>query len=151
MGENPYSPPGAEVRDVDRKLPPMERPWEVGLAARLLWISIVAGIPISVREYQDGLTDGSATFLLYFTLALYAISVWMVLSIRNGRNWARILLLAFNVLNLLSIALAYDEFLKYPTGELLSLLIVVALDFTALCLLYTRAGAAWFRRGRTSA
>jgi hypothetical protein len=151
MGENPYSPPGAEVRDVDRGPPPMERPRAVVLAVRLLWISIVAGIPISVREYHDASAEGSATFLLYFTLALYAISVWMVVSIRKGRNWARILLLAFNVLNLLSIALAYEEFRKYPTGELLALMIVVALDFTALCLLYTRAGAAWFRRGRSSA
>ena len=148
MGENPYSPPGAEVKDIDQGLPPAERPREVTLAVRLLWVSLFAGIPVSFREDQDASAGGDAAFMLYFTLALYAISVVMIVSIRRGRNWARVLLLAFNVLNLLSFLFAFGEFLKYPAGELIVLLVVVGLDLTALYLLYTRAGTAWFQRAK---
>jgi hypothetical protein len=146
MSENPYSPPNAEVGDVHPGGPAAPRPREVVVAVRLLWLSLVAGIPVSIREYQDGASEGNAAFLLYFTLSLYAISVFMVLSLQRGHNWARIVLLVFNVLNLLSFLFAFSELRKYPTGDFVILVLVVGLDLAALYLVYTRAAAEWFRR-----
>lgn len=151
MSDNPYSPPNVEVSDVGPGGPALQRPRAVVVAVRLLWVSIVAGIPVSIREYQDGASEENATFLLYFTLALYVLSVFMVVFIHRGRNWARIMLLVFNILNVLSFLLAFEALQKYPTGDFIILLIVVALDLVALYLLYTRAATLWFRGFRETA
>lgn len=150
MSENPYTPPGAPVNDPREDVPPVPRPREVVIAVRLLWVSLIAGIPVSIRDFQDGPPADDGGFLLMFTFALYAISVLMIVFIGRGRNWARIALLVFNILNLLSFLLAFAELRKYPTGEFAILLIVLGLDLAALYLLYTRAGSPWFRQARAA-
>jgi hypothetical protein len=146
MNENPYTPPNAEVKDAasDRAVP--ERPRQVVHAVRMLWLSLVLSIPLSMREFQDASAESDSTFLLYFILTLYAISVVINIHVHRGSNWARILLLVFNVLNVLSFAAAMNEILKYPAGDLVALGASMFLDLVALVLLYTRPGALWFRR-----
>lgn len=146
MNENPYTPPNAEVRDAaaDRAVP--ERPRQVVHAVRMLWLSLVLSIPLSMREFQDASAESDSTFLLYFILTLYAISVVINIHVHRGSNWARILLLVFNVLNVLSFAGAMNEILKYPAGDLVALGASMFLDLVALVLIYTRPGALWFRR-----
>ena len=146
MNENPYTPPNAELKDVasDRAVP--DRPRHVVHAVRMLWLSLVLSIPLSMREFQDASAESDSTFLLTFILTLYAISVVINIHVYRGSNWARTLLLVFNILNVLSFAGAMDEILKYPTGDLAALAASMALDLAALVLLYTRPGALWFRR-----
>ncbi|HEY5930910.1 MAG TPA: hypothetical protein VIU02_11430, partial [Burkholderiales bacterium] len=103
-------------------------------------------IPLSIREYQDAASEGNATFLLYFILTLYALSVLINLYIHRGSHWARVLLLVFNVLNGLSFLAAMQELLGYPAGDLVCLAASMTLDLIALVLVFTRPGALWFRR-----
>jgi len=146
MSENPYTPPESEVKDVPYERAVAQRPRNVVHAVRMLWVSLVLSIPLSIREYQDAASEGNATFLLYFILTLYAISVLINLYIHRGSHWARVLLLVFNVLNVLSFLAAMQELLGYPAGDLVCLAVSMALDLIALVLVFTRPGALWFRR-----
>lgn len=148
MSGNPYTPPGADVRDPTSEQPVPERPRQVVHAVRMLWISLAMSIPVSIREFQDATADVNSSFLLYFILALYAISALINLFVYRGSNQARILLLVFNVLNILSVAIAMDEILEYQTGDLVAMGTSMCLDLVALVLIFTRPGALWFRRGR---
>lgn len=146
MNENPYTPPESEVKDVPYERAVAQRPRNVVHAVRMLWVSLVLSIPLSIREYQDAASEGNATFLLYFILTLYALSVLINLYIHRGSHWARVLLLVFNVLNVLSFLAAMQELLGYPVGDLVCLATSMALDLIALVLVFTRPGALWFRR-----
>jgi len=146
MNQNPYTPPESEVKDVPYERAVAQRPRNVVHAVRMLWISLVLSIPLSIREYQDAASEGNATFLLYFILTLYALSVLINLYIHRGSHWARVLLLVFNVLNVLSFLAAMQELLGYPVGDLVCLATSMALDLIALVLVFTRPGALWFRR-----
>lgn len=146
MNDNPYTPPESEVKDVPDERAVAQRPRNVVHAVRLLWISLVLSIPVSMREYQDAASDGNTAFLFYFILSLYAISVLINVYIHRGHHWARVLLLVFSVLNVLSFLAAMNEILRYPAGDLLSLAASMGLDLVALVLVYTRPGALWFRR-----
>lgn len=146
MNENPYTPPESEVKDAPYERAVPQRPRNVVLAVRLLWISLVMSIPVSMREYQNAASDGNTAFLFYFILSLYAISVLINIFIHRGHHWARVLLLVLSVLNVLSFFGAMNEILLYPAGDLISLAVSMALDLAALVLVYTRPGALWFRR-----
>lgn len=146
MSENPYTPPGSELKDAPYERAIAQRPRNIVHAVRMLWVSLVLSIPISIREYQDAASEGNATFLLYFILTLYAISVLINVYIHRGSHWARVLLLVFNILNGLSFMAAAHEILRYPAGDLVCLAVSMALDLFALVLVYTRPGSLWFRR-----
>jgi hypothetical protein len=148
MGENPYTPPQSPVRDPGAPRAVAQRPRNVVLAVRLLWISLVASIPVSMREYQEAAAGADASFLLYFILALYAISVLVNVYVYRGSNFARGALLVFMALNLLSFLGAPQQFLQYPTGDLLAIAISMLLDLAAIVLVFTRPGALWFRPAR---
>src|SRR5262245_56490541 len=149
MSGNPYQPPQADVQDAPPARAVAQRPANVLLAVRLLWISLVVSIPISIREYQDAASDVNGTFLLYFILALYALSIAINVFIWRGANKARIALMVFTVLNLLSFLGAMQQILRYPMGDLVAIAISMLLDVAALVLIYTRPGALWFRRARS--
>lgn len=125
--------------------PETARPGAVTLAVRLLWISIVAGIPLSLQGMHAAAAEGDTGPLLAFNAFIYAVSVMVVVNLGRGRNWARTLLLAFNVLNGFAFLAGVGEMRKLPTGDFLLLVLVAALDLAALYLVYSRAGAAWFR------
>ena len=146
MSGNPYTPPNAEVLDAASDGTVPKRPRQVVHAVRMLWVSLIMSIPLSMREFQDAAAEGNSGFLFYFIIALYAISVVINLYVYRGSNWARTLLLVFNILYVLSFAGAMNEILRYPTGDLVALAASMALDLAALVLLYTRPGALWFRR-----
>lgn len=148
MNENPYSPPGAKVEDAPPVRAVAERPRNVVTAVWLLWISLVVSIPISIREYQDAASDSNGTFLLYFILALYAISILINVFVHRGSNFARIALLVFTLLNALSFLAGMQQILRYPAGDLVAIAISMFLDVAALVLVFTRPGALWFRRVR---
>ena len=146
MSGNPYTPPNAEVLDAASDRAVAKRPRQVIHAVRMLWVSLIMSIPLSIRELQDAAAEGNSGFLFYFIITLYAISVVINLYVYRGSNWARTLLLVFNILNLLSFVGAMYEILRYPTGDLVALGTSITLDLAALVLLYTRPGALWFWR-----
>jgi hypothetical protein len=148
MAENPYTPPEAPVRDAGPARAVAQRPRNVVLAVCLLWISLVASIPVSIREYQDAATDADGAFLLYFILTLYAISILVNVYVYRGSNFARGALLVFMALNLLSFLGAPQQILQYPTGDLLAVAMSMLLDLAAIVLVFTRPGALWFRPAR---
>jgi hypothetical protein len=146
MNDNPYTPPESAVKDVPYARAVEARPRNIVHAVRMLWISLVLSIPLTMREYQDAASEGNAAFLLYFILTLYAISVLINVYIHRGSHWARVLLLVFNILNVLSLLAAMRELPGYQAGDLVCLATSMALDLTALTLVYTRPGALWFRQ-----
>ena len=148
MTDNPYRPPETGVGDAPTARDVAQRPANVRFAARLLWISLVVSIPISIREYQDGASDSNGHFLLWFILVLYAIAIAINVFIWRGANAARIALVVFTALNLMSFVGAMQLILRYPTGDLVAIAISMLLDVAAIVLVYTRPGALWFRRGR---
>ncbi|HEY5929733.1 MAG TPA: hypothetical protein VIU02_05430, partial [Burkholderiales bacterium] len=60
MNENPYTPPESEVKDVPYERAVAQRPRNIVHAVRMLWISLVLSIPLSIREYQDAASEGNA-------------------------------------------------------------------------------------------
>ena len=148
MSENPYSPPKSEVRDLAPDRAIAERPRQVLYAVLLLWVSLVLGIPSAIHEYQKAVTEGTWPFLLVFMLFMYAFGVCLNIFAARGHNWARITLLVFSSVAIVSFVALIEEYLQDPVGYLALNIITLVMDAVALYLLFSRPGALWFRRVR---
>jgi hypothetical protein len=142
LSQNPYSPPGAPVKDhgPDRAIP--DKPQQVIYAVWLLWLAIPAGIPGSVFEYQNSPGDEQGPAFIAFYVLAYLVGMALNVFISRGHNWARIVTLVFFVL---FVTLFY-EYVSYPFLPLAGNVAVLVLDGIALYLLFTHPGKLWFRR-----
>jgi hypothetical protein len=93
MNENPYTPPESEVKDVPYERAVAERPRNVVHAVRMLWVSLVLSIPLSIREYQEAMQEllgypAGDLVCLAVSMALDLIALVLVFT-RPGALWFR--------------------------------------------------------------
>lgn len=126
-------------------------PGQVRWALRLLWLCLIfnvaqhlAVVPAAVEVLPpDGIARGAAILGLSVPVALLLFEAFVNLKIAAGRNWARIakfLLLAADVY--------FQVALSNGPGqvEIVSAIVMYALGFAALYLLFLTPGRLWFRQ-----
>jgi hypothetical protein len=144
MADNPYIPPKSDVRDVgpDRLL--AERPRQVVHATLLLWISFVLAVPVSYWEYRRAPEDTAAAVLIFIALVLVLV-IAVNIGVWRGRNWARVVFLAFLVLSIVIFLGTLGKTLEHPVIEIVLNVIGLAIDGIVAYLLLTKPGSLWFR------
>lgn len=153
MARNPYEPPGAPVSESGRRGPP---PKQVIWAVWLMRASLVIGYAslFLVQDLAVALGDvpeetRSASMVLFFVmLALTAVVyLWLIQCVKDGRNWARILMLVLTVLGVFSMLAGSNR----DGASLAADVITVAdtlIDVIAIVLLFRAPAAEWFAARR---
>ena len=122
------------------------KPGTIGLAVKLLWVSLAVGLVRILLDFAHLSALGKAAFtgfVLVFTLALMA---WLIYKISAGKNWARITYLVLFLLGFLpTLPVMLTEFSRSPLVAILTV-VQVGLQVYALFLLFTKPVGAWFRK-----
>jgi len=125
----------------------MEKPENIFLATKLLWISLGIG---ALSVIYDGSQQAGPFDLLsfaavpFFTLLSLGIIVWQI---GAGKNWARIAFAAIYLLNLFPFIamLLTGQAMKIPITMMVNL-IAIALQGYALYLIFTKPCGDWFSK-----
>ena len=151
MARNPYEPPGSPVSEPGRR-PRGEPPQQVTWAVWLLRTSLVIGYAslFLVEDLTAALGDvpadaRSASMVFFFiVLALTGlVYLWLIQSVKDGRNWARILMLVLTGLGVFSLlAGAGDD--ETPMVIHLIGVIDTVIDVSAMVLLFRAPASHWF-------
>jgi hypothetical protein len=134
MTDNPYAPPKANV--VLEAEPTREKPREIVVGIRLIWLSFVVAVPITIYDLQHE-EDSLIPYLITF-----ALCVLLVVKISRGRNWARNTWLVASIIALPFIPFALPE---YPTWYIVLALASSVVNGAGLYQMFTPPGSAWFR------
>jgi uncharacterized membrane protein YfcA len=163
MSDSRYAPPATAVADFEPEAGSLERPRNVTIGIRLLWISLAAGIPgIMLSTYAifdlpatddpdrvDFWVEFGALAAAYLFTGLAAFLThrsW------QGRNWARIvtlvLMIVGTLMGLIGLVVGYFLLEDVPnewTWEDAVYASTTLLDVVAMCLLFTPASNTWYR------
>jgi hypothetical protein len=151
MERNVYAPPTAAV--ADPVAPREERPLEVVWALRLLWTSLAVGIATMVAPYLLDISVGLLIYLIIAGGARYVISVWVILRIAGGHNWARILYLIVLLAGVGYTTVNWQSYAQLVTGKQplteAAWIAKALLDMGAACLLFMPRANRWFKPPRS--
>ncbi len=145
--QNPYRPPQAPVSDPGRRgVPPKQVMWAVWL----MRISLVVGYAslFLVQDLTAQMGDlppesrTASVGFFFFVLALTAVVyLWLIQNVKDGRNWARIVMLVLTVLGIGSMLLGGDEAPALVRAVSVADTII---DVTAMVLIFKAPGSEWF-------
>ncbi len=122
-----------------------ERPKKVQNAVTILYVTLGIGIVRAVMEASANAEMAGVGFLMFVTLVVFAVMVFLIAMIGRGRNWARITLLVFFLLGLpLSILPLIRSFTNSPISGVLGLAQVI-LQIVAIVFLFQQDASAWFK------
>ena len=122
-----------------------EMPKKVQNAVTILYVTLGIGIVRAVMEASANAEMAGVGFLMFVTLVVFAVMVFLIAMIGRGRNWARITLLVFFLLGLpLSILPLIRSFTNSPISGVLGLAQVI-LQIVAIVFLFQQEASAWFK------
>jgi hypothetical protein len=130
---------------VDTFPPSIVRPASVTTAVTLMYTAFGIGIVRSALEFPSLTEEVSVGFVVTVWLLVSAFMLFLIRSIANGRNWARI---TFLVLFAIGLPIAIEPLLHALQTNFVSGLLGVAqmaAQITALILLFQAASSSWFR------
>jgi hypothetical protein len=128
-----------EIQDV-------EKPSQITTAVNLLWASLAIGFVKSIMDVQHLGSQASPAFTNFILISVFAVMALLIVFISKGKNWARITFLVLFILGSpLSIPLGLGEFTRSPVLGAFSLVQIV-LQVVALYIVFTKPGAAWFKK-----
>jgi hypothetical protein len=144
MSRNPYAPPGATVADGDQ-LPARMKPLAIRRAVFLMWASLAVNNLILILDWRFQISQVPVLVVILLEVAGVALSVWLIVKITAGRNWARIVYLVLLVLGL--IVLVPDILGSASRAAHIAGLrmIEVGMDFAAMYLVFL-PGREWFHK-----
>ena len=120
------------------------RPGEVNIAVKLLYLALAATALRSVFLEWSVLQSSHPAVNTIFSVVFLGITLWLIVMIGRGRNWARSGYLAWFLISLPVFGLEVYHLLEKPiTGSLGIVNTLLAL--TALVLLYQRESKEWFK------
>ena len=144
MANNPYSPPTSDVAKT--REPPKQVIWAVWM----MRLSVLIGYAslFLVQDLTTALGDvpaetRSASVVFFFiVLALTAVVyLWLIQCVKDGRNWARIVMLLLTALGVFSMITNNGD-----TPAVIQAISVAdtLIDVTAMVLLFRAPGSLWF-------
>ena len=147
MARNPYEPPSSPVSESSKRgAPPKQVIWAVWL----LRTSVVIGYAslFLVQDLGAALgdvpTDARSVSMVFFfiVLALTAmVYIWLIQCVKDGRNWARIVMLLLTALGVFSMIASDAD--SPAVIQAISILDTI-IDVTAMALLFRLPGSLWF-------
>jgi hypothetical protein len=147
MTRNPYEPPGSRVsRSAPRGEPPKQVIWSVWLLRTSVLIGyaslfLVQNLSAALGDVPAEARSASMVFF-FIILALTAmVYLWLIQCVKDGRNWARIIMLLLTALGVFSMITGNAE-----TPALVQAISVIdtVIDVTAMVLLFRMPGSLWF-------
>jgi hypothetical protein len=126
---------------------PTARPKATDIAVKILYLALAASALRSVFLEWSVLQTSHPAANTFFSILFLGITLWLILMIGRGRNWARGAYLAWYVISLPVFGLEVYHLLERPLTGSLGILNTL-LGLAALALLYREESAAWFRAGR---
>ncbi|MEZ5646690.1 MAG: hypothetical protein R3E99_16305 [Burkholderiaceae bacterium] len=124
----------------------IEKPSQINTAVNLLWASLAIGFVKSIMDMQHLGSQASPAFTNFILISVIAVVALLIVFTSKGKNWARITFLVLFILGSLpSIPLVLAEFTRSPVLGAFSLVQIV-LQVVALYMVFTRPGAAWFKK-----
>jgi hypothetical protein len=153
--ENRYSPPASVVADPGSAGPPPPMPPAVKLAIRFMWATLALSVLSTALMWFESPTLGDSAIerVIYVVAILlsFGITLVLILFIKHGANWARVVNLVIFLVGAASLAFlgANDaaELPQSPTFRILEIL-SWAISIAALAMLYFPAANLWFREMR---
>jgi hypothetical protein len=131
-----------------------QKPKNIALAVRLLWGTLAFGIlngflnldfTMSQVQVPPNFPMDKGLFALLVTLPTLAIPAWIILKTSSGRNWARVFLLIGYIIGIpMSVPHLIALFHHSKLAALVTAILWI-LQLTALCLLFSKEGNAWFK------
>src|SRR5262249_36824028 len=144
---NPYEPPGAPLLDPSRRGdPPKQVMWSVWLMRLSLFIGYASLflMPDLTAEIGDVPAEARSASLVFFFIALALtglVYLWLIQKVKDGRNWARIVMLLLTGLGTVSMLMSEGN----GPGLVRAISVVdTIIDITAMVLVFRAPGSAWF-------
>ena len=134
------------MSDGSRREPPKQVIWSVWL----MRLSIVIGysslllVPDLSAEMGDVPAETRSASIAFFFIALALTAIvylWLIQSVKNGRNWARIIMLLLTGLGVFSTLLGGED---APALVRAISVIDTIIDITAMVLIFRAPGSTWF-------
>jgi hypothetical protein len=123
-----------------------QKPDEVALAAKMLYLVVIVGITRTVMTVVRHVDVRSPYFLISVKLCIYVISLFVIYQISKGKEWARWALVAIFIICIPLVVLPiFDSFSHSPVNSLLGLL-QLALFVYSLVLIFCKKSSAWFKQ-----
>ena len=148
MERNLYAPPAAPVADPLESLE--DRPARVAWALWLLWVSVAIGVIAPILQFTVLFSFSTVIYMLAVNLVRNAVAAWLILKTGERRNWARILVLAWVLVGIGLIAYRWQVYIgRFKASSLLGAaawISKLALDWTAVVLLFTPTANRWFKQ-----
>jgi len=128
----------------------MEMPRQVRRALVLLWISLAAGLVLSIVETVPLESEGDPAWewIFWGVIAIgYGITALLLVFAARRHNWARWVLLALTFLAVAFMLYPWDWMTAEHYREMLdpSTAVLFVMDFVGLYWLFSGSGAAWYR------
>jgi len=148
MSDNPYAPPKALVDDPVLAQPTMARPKQVMTAIWLAAIGYGLGLIVIILNWDYYSRLQSLGAFIVGQLFSLILLFWIYYKIYVGRNWTRIVLLAFSILGGLMILnrAVMDLLVAAPTIAKVQTFVGLGLNAAILWLLFFSPARHWFRR-----
>lgn len=125
-----------------------ERPSEVGVAVKMFYFIVVVGVLRTALTVVRHLEVRSPDFLIITKFISYALSLYLIFLVGQGKNWARwLLVMIFFGCIPLTILPFFDLISEIHVDSLLGLgqLVLYAMG---LILLFQRSSRQWFDGGK---
>lgn len=147
MARNPYEPPGSPVSPAARRGDaPKQVIWSVWLLRASLVIGyaslfLVQNLSAALGDVPDEARSASMVFFFIILALTAVVYLWLIQCVKDGRNWARIIMLLLTALGVFSMISSNDE-----TPAVMHAISVVdtIIDITAMVLLFRVPGSLWF-------
>lgn len=126
-----------------------DRPIQVTRAVRLLWISLGLGLFGSIAVILGPLPEPTymSRWLLSAVVVLtFSVMAALTRSIAHRRNWARVTLLIFTLIGLVSSVLSRSSPAERPWYSIAVEGATTCMSVLALFWLFSGEGANWYRR-----
>ena len=125
-----------------------EKPTQVRRAVNLFYAALGIGVFLTFFQiFRDasGLSIVSAIFSILFLSIPYAISIFLIINISAGKNWARIIMLIWFLIQFIP---SFPSIIQnFRTNYLISILVIVqtALYIIAFVFLFQGSSNNWFK------
>jgi hypothetical protein len=150
MDSNPYAPPKALVTDSQSEAEAIhQQPTTVRVAVWLLWVTLAVSVVSSAVRIKGTTVPAALNYALGLLIVNAVISIWLNLKIAAGRNWARIVWMAWFLLGaMLTVAMFLTVLKQYSWNALAR--VHGLLQIIIFVLLLTPNAARWFKRKPTA-
>ena len=129
----------------------LERPKSVAKAVQLLASAVAIGLLNAILTVVQRTSGIPMLVVLLIVIAFFGLLFFLVIKISAGRNWARLVWLAWVLLLIANISfsiLAYPETVGKNVISIILSIITMILQLIGTALLFTKNSNVWFKTSK---